>query len=53
VSLFRLLPHARLLILPSGHGHYLGETSAGPVDWRYAEITVRLIERFLDAGADD
>ncbi|AMY08145.1 Non-heme chloroperoxidase [Luteitalea pratensis] len=52
VSLFRLLPQARLLILPSGHGHYLGETSAGEVDGTYAELTVRLIERFLDADGD-
>ena len=48
VSLFRLLPRARLLILPSGHGHYLGETAAGGTDEPYAEVTVRLIERFLD-----
>jgi pimeloyl-ACP methyl ester carboxylesterase len=52
VSLFRLLPQARLLILPSGHGHYLGETSAGDVDGSYAELTVRLIERFLDTEVD-
>ena len=53
VSLFRLLPQARLLILPSGHGHYLGETSAGAVDRPYADIAVRLIERFLDGDQSD
>jgi pimeloyl-ACP methyl ester carboxylesterase len=53
VSLFRLLPQARLLILPSGHGHYLGETSAGEVDGAYAELTVRLIARFLTPTKND
>lgn len=47
VTLLRLLPDARLLVVPSGHGHYLGETSAGAVDEEYAELTARLVERFL------
>jgi pimeloyl-ACP methyl ester carboxylesterase len=48
IELSRLFPDARLLVLPSGHGDYLAETSsAGASDAGYAEIAARLIERFL------
>jgi pimeloyl-ACP methyl ester carboxylesterase len=49
VELTRLLPHARLLILPSGHGDYLGELLMGKSGSRYPELTAGLIEQFLDA----
>ncbi len=48
VELGRLIPHARLIILPGGHGDYLGEVLAAR-DARYPELTAWLIERFLDA----
>jgi pimeloyl-ACP methyl ester carboxylesterase len=47
IELSRLFPDARLLVLPSGHGDYLAEASSAPTDTDYAEITARLIERFL------
>ena len=47
VELSRMFPTARLLVLPSGHGDYLAEASSTPVDTDHAEITVRLVERFL------
>jgi pimeloyl-ACP methyl ester carboxylesterase len=47
IELSRLFPDARLLVLPSGHGHYLAEASSAPTDTDYAEITARLIDRFL------
>jgi pimeloyl-ACP methyl ester carboxylesterase len=47
IELSRLFPDARLLILPSGHGHYLAEVTSAPADEDYAEITARLLERFL------
>jgi pimeloyl-ACP methyl ester carboxylesterase len=47
VELSRLFPDARLLVLPSGHGDYLAEASSAPADADYAEITARLLERFL------
>ena len=47
VELSRLFPDARLLVLPSGHGDYLAEASSAPTETDYAEITVRLVERFL------
>jgi pimeloyl-ACP methyl ester carboxylesterase len=47
VELTRLLPHARLAVLPGGHGDYLGEVSAPKS--HAAELTSRLIEQFLDA----
>jgi pimeloyl-ACP methyl ester carboxylesterase len=47
LELSRVIPDARLLVLPSGHGDYLAEAASAPVDAAYAEITVRLLERFL------
>ncbi|MFZ7127688.1 MAG: alpha/beta fold hydrolase [Desulfobacterales bacterium] len=49
VELTRLIPGARLLILPGGHGEYLGEMVATQTNTRYPEQTVRLIEEFLDS----
>jgi pimeloyl-ACP methyl ester carboxylesterase len=48
-ELTRLFPKARLLILPGGHGDYLGEVSSGPLDTAYPALTVSLVEQFLDA----
>lgn len=49
VELTRLIPGARLLILPGGHGDYLGELVMTQKDTRYPELTARLIEEFLDS----
>lgn len=49
VELTRLIPGARLLILPAGHGDYLGEAVMTQKETRYPELTARLIEEFLDA----
>lgn len=48
-ELTRLFPDARLLVLPGGHGEYLGEVTFPLVDAGYPELTARLIARFLDA----
>jgi pimeloyl-ACP methyl ester carboxylesterase len=48
VELTRLFPHARLAILPSGHGDYLGEVMAPRPGSRVAACTASLIEDFLD-----
>ena len=53
IELTRLLPRARLLILPAGHGDYLGEVIATRPGSRYPELTVGLIEEFLDAPEAD
>jgi hypothetical protein len=50
IELTRLLPHARLLILPGGHGDYLGELTATPRGSRYPELTAGLLGQFLDHG---
>lgn len=47
LELSRVFPGARLLVLPSGHGDYLAEASSAPAETGYAEITARLLERFL------
>ena len=49
VELTRLFSGARLLILPGGHGDYLGEAVVTQKETRYPELTARLIEEFLDS----
>jgi len=49
IELSRLIPDARLLILPAGHGDYLGEAVMTKKDSRCPELTARLIEEFLDS----
>jgi pimeloyl-ACP methyl ester carboxylesterase len=49
IELVQLLPQARLLILPSGHGDYLGELTATRAGSRYPELTASLIEEFLNS----
>ena len=49
VELTRLISGARLLILPGGHGDYLGEAVMTQEDTHYPELTARLIGEFLDA----
>jgi pimeloyl-ACP methyl ester carboxylesterase len=49
LELTRLMPDARLMILPGGHGEYLGEVLVTDGDPRYPEATALLIERFLAA----
>lgn len=49
VELTRLIAGARLLILPGGHGDYLGEVVTTQKDTRYPELTAQLIEEFLDS----
>lgn len=51
VELTRLIPGARLLILPGGHGDYLGEAVMTQKETRYPELTARLIEEFLDSSS--
>jgi pimeloyl-ACP methyl ester carboxylesterase len=49
VELTRVISGARLLILPGGHGDYLGEAVMTQKETRYPELTARLIEEFLNA----
>jgi pimeloyl-ACP methyl ester carboxylesterase len=50
VELARSLPDARLLIVPSGHGDYLGEAFASGGDPGLLKATLPLLLRFLDEG---
>ena len=49
LELTRLISGARLLILPGGHGDYLGEAVMTQKPTRYPELTARLIDEFLDS----
>ena len=48
LELSRLIPDARLAILPGGHGDYLGEAVMTQSDTGYPELTAKLITEFLD-----
>jgi pimeloyl-ACP methyl ester carboxylesterase len=52
VELTQRMPHARLMILPGGHGDYLGEMIVAKAGSRYPEWTAGLIEQFLADSAD-
>jgi pimeloyl-ACP methyl ester carboxylesterase len=47
IELTALISGARLLILPGGHGDYLGEAAMTQKDSPYPELTARLINEFL------
>jgi len=49
LELTRLISGARLLILPGGHGDYLGEAVMTQKPTRYPVLTARLIDEFLDS----
>ncbi len=48
IELTRLIPGARLLIVPGGHGDYLGELVMTQRETRSPELVAGLIEEFLD-----
>ena len=48
VEMFRLLPDARLSILPGAHGAYIGEITTGMEHSKIPELTVSMIEEFLN-----
>jgi pimeloyl-ACP methyl ester carboxylesterase len=48
VALSRLLPDARLLVVPGGHGDYIGEAVMSLEPGRYPELMGGLIAEFLD-----
>jgi pimeloyl-ACP methyl ester carboxylesterase len=49
IELSQLLPHARLMILPGGHGDYLGELIGMTSGSHYPELTAGLLEEFLNS----
>jgi len=46
-ELTKLIPGSRLLILPGGHGDYIGEICATDRDSRVPALVTAMIERFL------
>jgi len=48
VEMLRLLPHARLSILPGTHGAYIGEVTTGMEHSKIPDLTVSMIEEFLN-----
>ena len=52
VELTHLVPNSRLLILPGGHGEYLGEAISSRPDSNYPAWTAGLVTAFLDAPTE-
>ena len=48
LELQRQIPGARLLVLPAGHGDYIGEAVMTQGESRCPELVAGLIEQFLD-----
>ena len=53
VEMFRLMQHARLAILPGGHGAYIGEITTGMENSNIPELTINMIEEFLNEPMPD
>lgn len=51
IELTHKIAGARLLILPGGHGDYMGELASTQGETRYPKLSVGLIEEFLDSPA--
>jgi pimeloyl-ACP methyl ester carboxylesterase len=51
LELARMIPGARLMILPGGHGDYLGEAVAYRNESRSPALTAGWVEDFLDSGS--
>jgi pimeloyl-ACP methyl ester carboxylesterase len=49
VHMYRLIPGSRLIIMPCGHGDYLGELTTGNTDTRLHETFAGMVTSFLDA----
>jgi pimeloyl-ACP methyl ester carboxylesterase len=47
LALSRALPHARLAILPTGHGDYIGEICAADPNSKLPALVTAMIEAFL------
>ena len=48
VRMSRAIPGARLLVVPGGHGDYLGELAASDGDLQAMHATLPFLQRFLD-----
>jgi pimeloyl-ACP methyl ester carboxylesterase len=47
VEMYRVLPHARLAILPGTHGSYMGEAFAPDPNSKMPELFVAMVDEFL------
>lgn len=48
LELSRMLPHAKLAILPGGHGDYVGEVCATNKDSKIPALVMAMIDEFLN-----
>jgi pimeloyl-ACP methyl ester carboxylesterase len=48
VKMAQVIPNAKLMILPGTHGSFIGEVCTAVVGSKMPEITIAIIEEFLD-----
>ncbi len=48
VAMWRLVPNSKLIIVPGGHGEYIGEITTLKPNYKTSDFIVPLIENFLD-----
>lgn len=48
LELHRQIANSELVIIPGGHGHYIGEITTLSPDFKESDLVVPLIEKFLD-----
>ena len=51
VAMSRLIPNCRLLILPAGHGQYIGAAESPAPEGNMLDLTADIISRFLREGS--
>ncbi len=51
VEMYRLIPNSQLAILPGGHGAYIGELNTGMENSKLPDLTVSMLEEFLNKKA--
>lgn len=49
VAMHRLIPGSKLVIVPGGHGEYIGEITTLKPDHKVSDLIVPILSRFLDS----
>ncbi len=48
IELHRLISNSELVIIPGGHGQYIGEITTITPEFKESDLVVPMIEKFLD-----
>jgi pimeloyl-ACP methyl ester carboxylesterase len=50
MEMARIIPNARLAVVPGNHGDFIGEAMSAPVDYKKIESSLSIIQEFLNAN---